>query len=222
MASLSSAAIAPLALRSTRADRLGVAPVPGDDRAAALLQVLEVACQAEDRHHLRGDGDVEARFARDAVDLAAEADDRVAQGPVVHVEDAPERDVALIDAERVAVVEVVVDHRRQQVVGRRDRGEVAREVEVDVLHRHDLREPAAGGAPLHAEAGPQGRLAQRDDGPLAEAVERLAEADGRGGLALARRRRRDRRDEHQRRLGTSLGARDRGEGRPWPCRGRRG
>ena len=193
------------------AHRLGVARVADDDRAAALLEVLQVAREAEDRHDLRGDRDVEARLAGHAVDLAAEADDGVAQRAVVHVEHAAERDVALIDAERVAVVEVVVDHRREQVVRGGDRREVAREVEVDVLHRHDLRVAAARRASLDAEARPERRLAQGDDRALAEPVEGLAEADGRGGLSFARRRRRDRGDEHERRLGPALGAGDRGD-----------
>ena len=69
----------------------------------------------------------------------------------------------------VAVVDVVVDQRGQQVVGERDRGEVAGEVQVDVLHRHDLRVAAAGRAALHAEHRAQRRLAQADHRPLAHA-----------------------------------------------------
>ncbi len=69
-------------------------------------------------------------------------------------------------------------------VGDRDRREVAREVEVDVLHRHDLRVAAARRAALHAEHRAQRRLAQADHRLLADAGERVAEPDGGGGLAL--------------------------------------
>ncbi len=48
--------------------------------------------------------------------------------------------------------------------------EVAGEVEVDVLHRHDLRIAAAGRAALDAEAGAEAGLAQRRDGLLADAL----------------------------------------------------
>ena len=51
--------------------------------------------------------------------LAAEADDHVAQRAVVHVEHAAPGNVARVDAERVAVVEVVVEQRGEQVVGAR-------------------------------------------------------------------------------------------------------
>ena len=57
--------------------------------------------------------------------------------------------------------------------------EVAGEMQVDVLHRHDLRVTAAGGAAFHAEAGPQRRLAQADGRALAEADERVAQTDRR-------------------------------------------
>ena len=98
-----------------------------------------------------------------------------------------------VDAERVAPVDVVVDQRRQQIVRRGDGVEVAGEVQIDVLHRHHLGVAAAGGAALHAEAGPERRLAQAQHRLLADVVERVGEADRRGGLALAGRRRRDRR-----------------------------
>jgi hypothetical protein len=80
---------------------------------------------------------------------------------------------------------------------RGDGVEVAGEMEVDVLHRHDLRIAAAGRPALHAEARPQRGLAQADHGLLADAVQRVAEADRRGRLALAGRRRIDRGDQDQ-------------------------
>src|SRR3546814_18997385 len=65
-----------------------------------------------------------------------------------------------IDVDLFAPVDVVVDQGRQQGVRRGDGVEVAGEVEVDVLHRHHLGVAAAGGAALHAEAGPERGLAQ--------------------------------------------------------------
>ena len=103
-----------------------------------------------------------------------------------------------VDAERVAPVDVVVDHRREQIVRAGDGVEIAGEMEVDVLHRHDLRIAAAGRAALHAEARAERRLAQADAcALLADAVQPVAEADRGRGLALAGRRRVDRGDEDQ-------------------------
>ncbi len=122
---------------------------------------------------------------RDRVVHPAQPADDVPQGPVVHVHHAVPGDAARVDAEIVGVVEVVVEHGGQQVVGRADGVHVAGEVEVDVLHGHDLGVAAAGRPALHAEAGAHRRLAEADRGPLADAVQPVAQSDARGRLAFA-------------------------------------
>ena len=86
---------------------------------------------------------------------------------------------------------------RQQVVRRGDGVEVAREVQVDLVHRDDLGVAATGGAALHPEHRAERRLADADDDLLAQPPERLRHADGDGALALAGRRRVDAGDEHE-------------------------
>ena len=135
------------------------------DRAEPLAQIAQIAREREDRHDLGGGRDVEARLARRAVGGAAEARDDVAQAAVVHVDAAAPRDRVRIDVELVAVHHVRVEERREQVVGGRDRVHVAGEVEVEILHRHDLRVAGAGGAALDAE--------DRAERGLADAQERL-------------------------------------------------
>jgi hypothetical protein len=63
-------------------------------------------------------------------------------------------DAALVDFQLVAPVDVVVDHRRQQVVGRGDGVEIAGEVQVHVLHRHHLRMPPPAAPPFMPKFGP--------------------------------------------------------------------
>ena len=55
-------------------------------RPSRARRSCEVARQREDRHDLGRRGDHELVLARDAVRLAAEADHRVAQLAVVHVD----------------------------------------------------------------------------------------------------------------------------------------
>ena len=100
--------------------------------------------------------------------LPPRPDDDVAQRAVVDVEHAPPGDVVRVDVGRVALVEVVVEHRGEQVVRRGDRVEVAGEVQVEDLHRHDLAVAAARGAALDPERRAHRRLADRDRGPLAD------------------------------------------------------
>jgi len=85
-------------------------------------------------------------------------------------------------------------------VGSGDGVHVAGQVEVEQLHRDDLAVAAAGGAALDPEGRTHGGLADGDGGLLADVAEALAEADGRGGLALAERRGGDGRDDDVARL----------------------
>ena len=167
--------------------RLLLASVSSHDLAQALLQILERSRQAEDRHDFGSYDDIETILARVAVSGAAEAHHDLAQRPVVHVDHASPGDAAHVDAQLVPVVDMVVEHRREQVVRERDGIEVSGEVQIDVFHWHHLRVAAAGCAALHAEDGSERGLAQADHGFLADMVERVAQPHRRGGLALPRR-----------------------------------
>ena len=107
-----------------------------------------------------------------------------------------------VDVEVVAVEEVVVQHGRAQVVGGGDGVKVAGEVEVDVLHRHDLGVAATGRATLDAEGRAQGGLAQRGDDALADLGQAHGETDVDRGLAFARRGGGDGRTQDQLAVGT--------------------
>jgi hypothetical protein len=168
------------------------------------LQVAHAGGQAQDRHDLGGDHDVKAVLARIPVAWAPQPHHNLAQGPIVHVDDPLPADTPSINAQGVAVVNVVVDQRRQQVVRQRDGLKVAREVQVDVFHRHHLRPSATGGATLHAKDRAQRGLAQTHDGTLADAVEGITEPDCGGGLALAGGRGVDPGHQHQPSVGTIL------------------
>ena len=126
-----------------------------------------------------------------------------------------------VDPERVAVQDVRLEHRGEQVVRGADRVDVAGEVEVQVLHRHDLRVAAARRAALDPEHRAERRLAQAEHRPLADVPEALGQRDRRRRLPLARLRRRDRRDADElRRPACRRGGRGR-RGRPSPCSCRR-
>ena len=191
----------PRCVELLRGHRLALPRVGDGDRAQALPQVVEVACHRRDRHHLRGGGDVEAGLAHVAVCSAAETDHDAAQRAVVHVHAAPPRDGERVDAELVAVQQVGLEHRREQVVRGADRVDVAGEVEVEVLHRHDLRVAAARRAALDPEHRAERRLAEAEHRPLADLAQALRQRDRRRRLALARLRGRDRRDADELRVG---------------------
>ncbi len=171
--------------------------LPRHDPSQPCFEIFQIARQAQDRHHFRRDRDVEAAFARIAIGRAAERLSDIAQRPVVHVEHAAPDDPSHIDIERIAPMDVVVDHRREQIVRRGDGVEISGEMEIDVLHRHDLRITAAGCAALGAETWPERRFAQAQHRFLADPVERIGQPDRGGRLAFTRRCRVDRGDQDQ-------------------------
>ena len=100
-----------------------------------------------------------------------------------------------------------VDRRGQQIVGGGDGVDVARQVEVELLHRNDLAVAAARRAALDPERGTLAGLANAGEHFLAEMrAERLAQTDRRGRLALAERRGRDRGDHDVLAVGAVLQA----------------
>ena len=167
------------------------------DAAEPLPQVLQVARQREYRHHLRRRRDHELVLARHPVRLPAQPHHRVAQLAVVHVQRPRPHHRRRVDAQRVAVVDRRIERRRQQVVRRRHRVEIAVEVEVDVFHRPHLRVAAAGAAALDPEDRAHRRLPQAQHHLLPELAEPHRQRHAGRRLALARLGRRDGRDDHK-------------------------
>ena len=117
------------------------------------------------------------------------------QRTVADVDDPRPQDAARVDAQRVLVMEAVVEERAGEVVRGTDGVHVAGQVEVEVLHRDDLAVAAAGRATLDPEHRPERGLPDVHRGPFADVVEALGEPDRRGRLAFAERRRGDRGDD---------------------------
>ena len=85
---------------------------------------------------------------------SAKANDHVAERPIADVEDPRPEDPLRIDVQRVLVMEAVVEKRASEIVGRADRVDVARQVEVEILHRDDLAVATTGRATLDPKTGP--------------------------------------------------------------------
>ena len=183
-------------LQIARRNRLIVIGIADDDAPEPRLQIGKALGQAQDRHDFAGHGNVVAILARTAVRTAAEPVHDAAQLTVVHVHAPPPRNAPRIEVQRVALINMVVDHCRQKVVGRADRVEVAGEMQVDFVHRRHLRIAAARRAALQAEHRPQRRLAQRRHRALVQPAQRVGQSNAGSRLALARGRGRDRRHKH--------------------------
>ena len=142
-------------------------------------------CKREDGHDLRGGGDVEPLLSGRAIGRPAQANHALAERALVEVKHARPEDALRVDALSVAVLDVIVHHRAQQVVRGRDGVQVTGEVQVDGVHREHLRIATTCGAALDAENGPHRRLANDTEGRLARTAQRLRQPDGCDRLSLA-------------------------------------
>ena len=118
-ASFSKAVMAPAAPISPAVTGLPVVGIGADDLGEPLFQIRDAGSQAEDRHDLAGYRDVKTVLAGGAIDLAAQTVHDEAELSVVHVHAALPGDAAGINVQGVALLDAVVDHGRQQVVGGR-------------------------------------------------------------------------------------------------------
>ncbi len=83
------------------------------------------------------------------------------------------------------VVQMGVNHGRNQIVSRADGVDVACQVQIEVFHRHDLTVAAACCAAFDAKGWPLRRLAQGDNPAFADVLHRLSKPNCRGGFAFA-------------------------------------
>src|SRR5262249_55227861 len=163
----------PVRLELAGAYRLAVASIADNDFRQTLLEIVEIPGETEDRHHLRGYGDIEPVLAREPVGDAAERGDDRPQRAIIHVHHPPPRDAPTVNAERIAPIDVIVDQRGEQVVRGADGMEIAGEMQINVLHRHDLGIAAAGGPALDAEAWAERGLANTQHRLFAEIIESI-------------------------------------------------
>ena len=175
-----------LGLEVAGTDGLAGKAIADDNLTQAFLEVVDARRQAKDCHDLGGNGDVEAVLARHTLGLTANAIDNMAQLTVVHVDDALPGDALNVNTELIALLDVVIEHGGQQVVGSTDGMEVAGKVQVDVLHGNDLGPTAASGTALDAKDGTERRLTQGHGALDTATTQAIGQTDGRGGLALAR------------------------------------
>ena len=152
----------------------------------AAAQVGLVGGEAEDGHDLGSGCDVERRLAHHAVGLGSQACDDVTQAAVVDVEHAVPQHLFHGKTVVAVLVDIVVEQSRDHVVCRGNGVEIAREMEVYLVHGQHLCVSASCRSAFLSEAGTERRLTQGADGFLAYAVEAEGQAHRHGCLAYAR------------------------------------
>ena len=121
----------------------------------------------------------------------------VSQGTVIDVHAPLPCHAPRVDAQGVALVDVVINDGGQGVGCRGNGMKIAGEVKIDVFHGDNLCIAAASRTALNTHHWSLGGLTQGNDGLLAQLIQGVGKADEHGGLALAGGRGRYTRDKHQ-------------------------
>ena len=123
-----------------------------DDIRDTLFQFRDRARETDDRHDFACDGNAKAISPWHSVHSAAESDD-AAQFAVVEIDAPLPRNRAGIYFEFVAVMNVIIDQSRNQIVRYGNRMDIAGKVQIDFFLRNNLRPSATARTTLYAEAG---------------------------------------------------------------------
>ena len=108
------------------------------DLTKTLFHVLQVSGQTQNSHHLRGHGNIKASLTRNAMGFAPHADYHMTESTVIQVQYTLPSDTANINIQGIPLLDMIVNNRRQQIVGCGNSVEIAGEMKVNILHRHHL------------------------------------------------------------------------------------
>ena len=178
-------------------DGLSVIGISDDDAGETRLQIHQVGGQTQHGHNLTGDCNVKAVLAWNSLCLSAKPIDNVTELTVIHIDSTLPGDLFRIDAEGVALLNVVVQHGSQQIVGGTDGVEITGEMEIDVLHGDNLGIAASGCSALDAENRTERGLTKRDDRILADLAQTVGKTDRSSGFTFTGWSRSDGGDENK-------------------------
>ncbi len=133
--------------------RLALEGLGNDHPANPGTEVVEIVRKGKDRHDLGRGRDVELRLAH--VARLAEANQDTPQRTIVHIKHPRPPDRQRIDLESIATEKVVVQEGGAKIVRSGNGMEIAGEMEVHILHRHNLAVASACSAALDTEDRPQ-------------------------------------------------------------------
>ena len=145
-------------------DRLSLVVVPNNDAIKTFFEIKDIFRETENGHDFRSHGDVKAIFTRNSVCFSLKAIDNMTELTVVHIDHPFPGDATRIDAQLIAVMDMVVNQGCKEVVGNPNGMEVSGKVKVDIFHWNHLGVPATGSSTLDPKDRAKRRFAESNDG----------------------------------------------------------
>jgi len=177
-----------------------------DDASNASAHVGEARGESQNRHNLTRHADIETALADRSIIQVSQTANDVTERAVIHVHHAVPGDAVGVNIElaqpnfleigfapAALVVNARINRCRAEIVCGADRMNVAGQVQVEVLHRHNLAITAASCPTLDPKCRSHRRLAYGSNRFVAQGTQRLRQTNRRRGFALTKRCRRNRR-----------------------------
>ena len=156
-----------------------------DDVPKPFFQIVNIRRKTKHRHNFARRRDIEMILAFHA--SAFSADCNIDKLTLVHIHTAVEINIIRVNFQLVTAENMIIHKRAKQVVRRRNRVQVAREMQINFRHRHDLCISAACRAALYPKHRTKRRFAQSKTGLFTDFGKSVRKTDRNGGFALARR-----------------------------------
>ena len=158
--------------------------ISDNDAGQTLFQVFDIVCQTQNCHDLRCNCDVVTILSGHSVGLSAKTIHYETKLTVIHIHTSSPGDLSRVDVQLISLIDMVVDHGCQQVVGCSYGMEVTGEMKVDILHGNYLRVSAACCSALNAEYRSKGRLTEGYTYFFAQFAQSVCQTYGGSGLSF--------------------------------------
>ena len=132
--------------------------VSNNNLCQTVLQIFHIICQAKNSHDLRGNRDDKVIFTYNPIHLVAKADNNISENTIIHIETSFPDNLSGIDIQCIALLDVIVHHCCQKIVGRCNGMKITCKMQVQVFHWYNLCVTAAGSTAFNAEARTERRL----------------------------------------------------------------
>ena len=140
-----------LRVKLSRRHRLIIICISDNNRSQTLLQIRNISRETQDGHNFACHRDIKSVLPRSSVRFSAQSVHYKTELTVIHIHTALPGNLSRVDPERVPLLNMIVQHRRNQIIRRPDCVEIPCKVQIDILHRYNLRIAASGGAALDSE-----------------------------------------------------------------------
>ena len=128
--------------------------VSNNNATKSRPKVFHRSGQCQQCHHFRSSSDVKTRRALNTVFIGTLTNRHTAQGTIIDIKDTLPCDFSKRKPQRVALVKMIINHGREQVMCSSNCMEIASEMQIQNLHRNHLAVPTACCTTLDAKRWP--------------------------------------------------------------------